>query len=419
MKKFLFLIFFLPLSAYSMDMIFGKYGTNFNFGTNRYAPIQGAGSFNNSVEASNQTIFTQGGVLSKPCINVRANTIDVGISTMSIRVNGAEGAEQIYYAAGVTGIIADDVNSDTVANNDKIAWHMFQSGTSGAATIGGMSVKFSPMVPHAMYTGHNNLSTTWGMNASSYVAVMSDNIAGATEVNSQLISRVAGTARNLNMRVVTNTMTAVSTVTFRINGSNGNQVIALGAGVTGFLVDTTNTDIVMTGDLINLKVLAPIGTGAFAVTASVYGVDVDNTNNEFENGYLSALGTSVNASVTRFTGIGGALISNPEDVVYQRSPIAFTASKLRVNLPTNNYTNISTVTFRLSGTTDGNLNIFVPNGSSGQFEDATDSDVVSADQLVDILIRTSAGSASVWNAVVVKGTTAGAVGRTRRMFSIQ
>ena len=81
-----------------------------------------------------------------------------------------------------------------------------------------------------------------------------------TEADAQLKVMHPCTLSNLTVYSRTNTITAASTVKLRINGAYGNQVCSIGSSAVGFVVDTTNTDVVQPGDKICLEVVTG-GTG--------------------------------------------------------------------------------------------------------------------------------------------------------------
>lgn len=73
----------------------------------------------------------------------------------------------------------------------------------------------------------------------------------ATEVLSQIKAIETATLSFMRAVVASNAQTGTTTVVFRKSGVTGNQALSIGTAATGAFEDTTNTDSVVSGDLIN------------------------------------------------------------------------------------------------------------------------------------------------------------------------
>ena len=62
----------------------------------------------------------------------------------------------------------------------------------------------------------------------------------SVEAQAQVTARRSGTFSNLRVRITTHTGTPGSTIRFRKNGADGNQVISIGVAQTGEFEDATN-----------------------------------------------------------------------------------------------------------------------------------------------------------------------------------
>lgn len=82
----------------------------------------------------------------------------------------------------------------------------------------------------------------------------------ASESITQIQAQVAFTASNMETFVSANTISATSTINFRIGGGNGNQTIPITASTTGYFEDTTHNDSISTSSLINYQIVTG-GTG--------------------------------------------------------------------------------------------------------------------------------------------------------------
>src|SRR5690349_17266000 len=93
----------------------------------------------------------------------------------------------------------------------------------------------------------------------------------AAESNAQITRRVPGVESNLYIRVNTNDR-GTSTLRFRINGGDGNQVVSITASTTGEFEDTSNTDTIAAGDLTDYQITGGAGgtTLTFGIVSTLF-----------------------------------------------------------------------------------------------------------------------------------------------------
>src|SRR5690606_17901085 len=82
----------------------------------------------------------------------------------------------------------------------------------------------------------------------------------STESNNQIPFYADGIWSKMAIRVTQNPYNP-TTVVSRINGADGNQAIS--AVGTGIFEDVSNTDSVSSGDLLNISITTPSGSGSF------------------------------------------------------------------------------------------------------------------------------------------------------------
>lgn len=89
----------------------------------------------------------------------------------------------------------------------------------------------------------------------------------ATETDAQFKVQQTATVSGLWCNVLTNGITAASTMNFRKNTANGNQTISFPASTTGVFEDAVNSDTLAVNDLVNYQAI-PGATGSnFAIFA--------------------------------------------------------------------------------------------------------------------------------------------------------
>jgi hypothetical protein len=211
-----------------------------------------------ATESLAQINMLKAGTLTNMLINVVSNSAGTG-STLISRVGGAAGNLTLTVAAAGTGIVEDTTHTDTVSVNDLRNLQLtITSGTTIAIIT--QAVDFTSTNGDSMAVssepGGSTLTTTFAANASGYVPFGGDLTHDATEAHAQITARDAFTASNLSINVQTNTVTASSTLTYRINTANGNQIITIGSSTTGLLSDTTDTDTTTATSDINAQLAA-------------------------------------------------------------------------------------------------------------------------------------------------------------------
>lgn len=193
------------------------------------------------------------GVWSNLSIVITTNTLSAA-ATFSSKVNGAGGNQTMSIGAGATGRFTDTTNTDTIAANTDLEYSLATAagGTAIVRTV--MSSVFNATTDSLqVYGACQGADTT--LNGVTRYNALSGNITGdstvnQTEASCQLTMRSTATFQKYTVRVRTNTKGGNSFAKFRKNGANGNGSITIGAGVTGLLSDTSNTDSVVSGDLV-------------------------------------------------------------------------------------------------------------------------------------------------------------------------
>lgn len=366
-----------------------------------YVRPAGSGLGLESTEANAQVNCATASAVSKASVYVLANT-QVGVtSTVKLRINGGDGTISIPIAAGLTGAFSDTTHSDSLADGDEYCWGVALSGTgAGTTTISDICAAFTPSSGTTTQWVSGTNSLTSGASTTLYTSLGGTRGQVNTEARSQSQIDVAGTARDMGVYVSANTNTNTMTVRLRINGGNGAQNIPVAAGVTGQLLDTTNSDSLVAGDDVNYSVTTGAGT-VIATIESIwltFDATSGNKTNVFggqTNGLTFTGGATSYAAYTGSIGMASA--------AEWLAPVqwAHKLSGMQVRLSANSHASTVTVDSWISGA-QGTQQIPIGAGTTGLFTDTTHTDTVAAGGTSMMRVTGGTSGTSTW-------TTAGMI----------
>jgi hypothetical protein len=195
----------------------------------------------------------------------------------------------------------------------------------------------------------------------------------------------------LYIRVTVNATTTDSTVRSRKGGANGNQLITIGAGLTGTFTDDVNSDALVAGNLYNVQVTA----GAVGnITITIVGSTLTAATNIPPLVANDPSGSSIGAGATPGYAMGGRFTSSDNETRVQYSvQTAKTLSNFRIYIESNTRADDTTYSVQIN-LANGNQVITVPAAATGSFEDA-DGDAVAVGQTVIYLAVAGAGAGSI------------------------
>ena len=233
------------------------------FGATTYAPIGGEARYNGT-EARSQYIFRVAATLSNFRIFVRSNTLDNG-TTVRTRKNAADGAQSVSVPASTTGAYEDTVNSDSVASGDAVAYQVVTGGTAGSFAISIWQLKSNSAGRQVIAA--NPDTGTIGSGLTRYVPLEAGvQSYAATEANTQVAAQAGLTAKNLFVRVPTNSINGNTTFTLRQNAGDSALAVSVGSGATGTFEDTSNTVSCVAADLLDWGVVTGGTSGSMVIT---------------------------------------------------------------------------------------------------------------------------------------------------------
>jgi len=189
----------------------------------------------------------------------------------------------------------------------------------------------------------------------------------ATEAFTQVPVYTNGVVKNLRVAVANIGASTTHTIRLRVNGANGNSVVTVNG--TGGFIDTTNTDRVVSGNLLDYSVTRTAGAGT--LTLGVISCDFDN-----EEGYNivgSTGNTSLNANNNQVIGIGDTTVTNINHraFVFSNNVLKNLSVYASSNTLNSGITYISTIIDTTTNLSLLPLTVQIPASSTGLFTDTT------------------------------------------------
>lgn len=351
-----------------------------------------------TIEAGIQAPSRSAGTFSKLYIRVTAND-RTATSTLTFRSGGVDGSQQVSIGAGLTGEFMDSSGSDAVAGTGELLNLKLIVGSGGTVfTWAVMSVLFTPSTGQVVRYQATGIATTVAPGNTQYQPLSGTGSTQTTEANVQHKIRLTGTLRRLFANISTNSLTtATTTIRTRVNGANGAQSVSIGAGLTGIFEDTSNTDAVVSGDLINYQTVVAAG-GAGTLTYGNIGSELlVSSGDQYQLISATHLSITVAQNTTTYLPPSGALAGNATEDNHKgrvNTP-GFITSKLQVYVVTNTITATTTIRTRKNNA-NGNQSVSIGSTLTGFFEDASNTDTYATNDFMDYQVVTGvAGGASI------------------------
>lgn len=352
-----------------------------------------ANSLASGTEAVFQTTWRTAGIFSSLYASVKTNTLSLATSTIRLRKNTANGNSVISYAATVAGEAQDNSNSDSVVVGDILNYQMsIPNSGSGTITANCFGIQFAATTNTVIRISTAGTKTLTAATNTTYYSFAGDiSQSSSTETTRQFKAKATSTFQNLQVNVTVNTRTDTNTVNFRKGAASGNGVISILTTVTGTLEDTSNTDSIVSGDLVNFRVLTG-SDGAHTMSLVMIAIESSTTN---ATAYMACgikSGTDA-ANSTFFDSIQGQRTADTTEAnVQAKANFAYTASNLITDLAANSVSATSTVNFRKNAG-NGNQTVSITASTAGFFEDATHTDaIVGSDEINTQLLTGATGT---------------------------
>ena len=210
-----------------------------------------------------------------------------------------------------------------------------------------------------------------------------------TEADAKVTVYESLTWANLYVKVTVNDASSTTSCNSRVNGAAGNMSVSIGAGITGEFEDNSNSDALVADDDINYQLTR--GAGGTNWRLSMWSTTLENA----DNGIKYMIGRDVDLNNTHGTRFMPLINETQQDATEDNTEFiirfAATLSKLRVFFSANTFNASTTIVSRINAG-DGNLTVSIGAGATGEFEDTSNSDTISAGDTVDLAYTEASSS---------------------------
>lgn len=374
------------------------YGTNVNPGSSvtyygNFGNSAGAALGAETTEANVELIHRGSNATLKNLRVVVATNARAGTSSVTTRKNNADTAQVATITASTTGTYTDLSNTVSVTAGDKVAYKLVIGGTSGNFAAPSITLNHESAGQAFNYWSGIGSASTTNASATRYWNVTGSLATPVTsEVAVQSYAPAAGALSNLRA-YVTAARATNTTLKSRIGGADGAMSVTLTASTTGAFEDTTNSDTISAGNLINIATAT--GTGSDTLTISCLSVRyVPSTAGVTASGSGALSAAQLASGTTRyFSPIGQIAAQTSEGMAQQAAPFAGTVSYLSSVVSANASTATTTVVLRKGGSNTA-VTYSIPGGSTGSFADTSNTETVAAGDLLSVQGSGSDGQVS-------------------------
>ena len=197
--------------------------------------------------------------------NIRENTRG-GNSFVRSRVNSGNGNLVITVGGGVLGVLEDTSHSDTVVSGDLVNASVNYYADGNGLRFWSIAVEFvstTVTVGLIASAGVNNPFSAGAGTAESYFCP-GGTVGAIVNTATRARAIVAYSGTYFAAYVISNGITATTELRVRVNLVNGNGLLSIGSGVTGYLEDASSSDAFAVGDTL-LWVMIPGASGTTIV----------------------------------------------------------------------------------------------------------------------------------------------------------
>lgn len=209
----------------------------------------------------------------------------------------------------------------------------------------------------------------------------------ASEIYTQIKIKGAAMVSNFSVSISANARTSTTTFGTRVNGVNGNCSVSVGSTQTGVFSDTTNSDVLADGDLLNYRVTTGAGTNSHSISYAKITLDQQENRSYF----VAYPGSAPSADT--YCGLLASGLTSTETPARMNIYEATTFSNLRVNLLSNTRTSATIVYLRKNGA-NTSISLSLTASTTGAFEDASNIESFVAGDDANVFFDFAAGSGS-------------------------
>lgn len=264
-------------SAVSFDGLAVLYETSGDASVNIIIAGPGAHASNNTTRyfhpigdttvqtAEDDTVFTVRRACTLKNVFVRvASNARTSDTVLTLRKNGADTAITFTYAASETGTKEDTVNTVDLEAGDTFNWESVTgAGTGESFQYTTVKVEIETSDGSIIIGNGDDAGNTQNSNVTTHYAIGGDTSQDVVEERREVTMRYAGTARNMAIRVATNTIaTSPIVITLRKNGEDTALSVSIDAGATGLLTNLDDSVSFVEGDVLNYQSITPNTSGS-------------------------------------------------------------------------------------------------------------------------------------------------------------
>lgn len=351
------------------------------------------GNGNMSESLDNENITRSAGTYSNLSVNIPTSTLASTIS-FRFRKNGANGNQVITVTGGASGYFTDASNTDSVVSGDKINYSAVGGAGSGgqSCTVDQLNTLFKSTT-NSVSKFHTGAYTITTASSTSFGNIGQTGTPNTDELLSQATTKTIATLKNMCISVTSNTRSTNTTINTRINGVDGNLTLTIAGAATGFFEDSSNTDNIISGDLINYKHVTGTGSGTLSIRTCLLDFETTNNQTNYSSGRTGASAIAINVVTWMPFASNGTNITL-ESIANIKSLTTFIASKFNCNIRLNSVTATTILVFRKNGI-NRNQTISVPASTTGYFEDAVNEDMVFVGDNYNCQVSTGASGTSI------------------------
>lgn len=378
----------------------------------------GMSAWPQSTAENNVQLKAKAGTADKLSVGMSANTFSSTI-TVTFRKNTAAGNGTVTSSGN--GQFVDSTHSDTIADNDLInTKSVGASGVAYSATIITIGLRYDHTAAFTTYwsNGANGAIESYTTTTTSWAPVAGGILNGfitSGEADVQAEIRAAGTWDDLSFFSVSNSKAGNTTFQSRIGSANGNQTLTITSSGTGLFEDTTHTDSLSSGNLVNTQIsTATSGT----VTGRPHSRMV--SSGSLQDWIAQDHRTANNgASAVRFWTIYGLVTNDATETnIYTTMQFGGTGQKLRQYVSQNATAAGWTLSLSIAAGGAGSQAVAAGTGT-GWTEDATHSDAWTSGQTLTYKTTGSSNGTSLTQAIMMTQgpTSSGETGTTSMSFA--
>ncbi len=307
-------------------------------------------------------------------VNVGANSRSTTTTVKTAGSGGANLNQAIAITAGATGVFTDATHTDSLADGANYGYSITFGSGATAINISGIGIQIVAAAQCYCQLGSMGSGAGPGTGTTTYYALGGHVALNTTESLVQTPMLESATLSNLQMREGDGDPNG--TLRSRIGGSNGNQVLTTGAA---FQEDTTHTDAVVAGNLVDMSFVTTTG-GPWQVQLVSMKYLGSTTN---QTPIYTAGAAVAGVGALRYWPLGGhtSQTATESDTQYPLAS-AGTLNNLAVRVTVNSIGSSVNWQLRIAAA-NANQVAAITASTTGVFTDATHTDAVVAGALID------------------------------------